>query len=93
MEKHLVSLDGHLKSHQHLQKAKVLLVPGPNDPSLANVYPKYPIPLASQEILDTLPTIQFVSNPFRIIVEQQEITIFRKNLLNQVRHSLIPLLS
>jgi hypothetical protein len=84
IDKNLSAIDTHLKSHYHLLKAKVFLVPGPNDLSLANVYPKYPSRLASQEVLDSLPNFQFVSNPFRIIVEQQEITVFRKNILNQV---------
>ncbi len=84
IDSNLTSINEHLKSRSHLRQAKVFLVPGPNDPAIAHVYPKYPLSFVSKQTMESLPDFQFVSNPFRLVIEQKEITFFRENLQKQV---------
>ncbi len=83
----------YLSTHPSINR--FVIVPGSQDPGMARVLPRRPIPDIYREQLQSKVThIAFASNPCRLRYYTQEIVIFRENLIRKMqRFSLQPLLS
>jgi hypothetical protein len=67
-----------------------IFVPGPNDPWSSTTLPRPAIPETfTQYIRDKLPKATFTSNPARIQYFNQEIVIFREDLMGRMLRNLV----
>lgn len=74
-----------LASHCHF-----IFVPGPNDPWSSTTLPRPEIPETfTQYIRDKIPKATFASNPARIQYFNQEIVIFREDLMGRMLRNLV----
>lgn len=70
--------------HQGLQNSTFVFVPGPEDPSLSSVLPRPPLPYSLFEELKGVPNCSFASNPCRIQYADQEIVVFRQEIVEKM---------
>lgn len=74
-----------LSSHSHF-----IFVPGPTDPWTSTTLPRPPIPSHFvQSIINKVPKATFTTNPARIKYFDQEIVIFREDLMGRMLRSLV----
>jgi DNA polymerase epsilon subunit 2 len=67
-----------------------IFVPGPNDPWASTTLPRPAIPdTFTTYIRDKLPKATFTSNPARIQYFNQEIVIFREDLMGRMLRNLV----
>ncbi|GHJ86100.1 hypothetical protein NliqN6_2502 [Naganishia liquefaciens] len=67
-----------------------IFIPGPNDPWSSTNLPRPPLPdTFTQYIRDKLPKATFTSNPARIQYFNQEIVIFREDLMGRMLRNLV----
>lgn len=67
-----------------------IFVPGPNDPWSSTTLPRPEIPATfTQYIRDKIPKATFTSNPARIQYFNQEIVIFREDLMGRMLRNLV----
>jgi hypothetical protein len=67
-----------------------IFVPGPNDPWSSTTLPRPEIPETfTQYIRDKIPKATFTSNPARIQYFNQEIVIFREDLMGRMLRNLV----
>jgi DNA polymerase epsilon subunit 2 len=72
------------------KKSHFVFVPGPMDPSISNFLPRPPIPKAyTQRVHQKIKNAHFTGNPCRIKYCNQEIVIFREDLMNVMRRNAI----
>jgi len=67
------------------QTAHFVLVPGPHDLTLNSILPRRPIMSSfTSKLKNKIPKIHFASNPCRIKFFDQEIVIFREDLMSKI---------
>ena len=67
-----------------------VLVPGPLDPTLSAVLPRRPIPSTfTGRIKTKVPKLHLASNPCRIRFFNQEVVIFRENIMGRMLRNLV----
>ena len=72
------------------QKAKLLIVPGPEDPGVASISPRRQIPsYFTKELQRKVPNMSFASNPCKLRFYTQEIVLFREDLLKKIQRHII----
>ena len=68
-----------------VEKSQFLFVPGPQDPSQANILPRPPLPSTIVSgVSDRVPSARFCSNPTRIQFCTQEIVVFCDDVMNKL---------
>lgn len=74
-----------LLAHSHF-----IFVPGPTDPWSSSTVPRPPIPESFvKPILSKIPKARFTSNPCRIRYFDQEIVVFREDLMSRMLRNLV----
>lgn len=72
------------------QNAQFIFVPGPTDPWSSNTLPRPPIPdTFVKPILNKVPKAVFTTNPARIRYFNQEIVIFREDLMGRMMRNMV----
>jgi len=72
------------------QTTHFVLVPGPHDLTLNSILPRRPIMSSfTSKLKNKIPKIHFASNPCRIKFFDQEIVIFREDLMSKILRNTI----
>ena len=67
-----------------------ILVPGPLDATINSVLPRRPIlPSFVTRLKNRVPNVKFASNPCRIKFFEQEIVVFREDLMSRMLRNLV----
>jgi DNA polymerase epsilon subunit 2 len=70
------------------QEGRFIFVPGPNDPGIADILPRPPLPkYCTTSLRQKLANATFASNPCRIRYFSKEIVIYRNNVTSQLQRS------
>ncbi|KAK7028807.1 DNA polymerase epsilon subunit 2 [Halocaridina rubra] len=68
-----------------VDQSRFIFVPGPGDPGPSTIYPRPPLPkYVSEEIRRKVRSVDFVSNPCRILYCTQEIAVLRENIVSKM---------
>uniref|UniRef100_A0A0N5AF82 DNA polymerase epsilon subunit n=1 Tax=Syphacia muris TaxID=451379 RepID=A0A0N5AF82_9BILA len=79
------------KEYEELRKSNFVFVPGLEDLSLSTVLPRPPLPYLLFEELKNIPNCSFASNPCRLQYADQEIVVFRQDIVEKMSRNSIHL--
>lgn len=86
LKEHMGILGEMISKRKHLAStSQFLFVPGPTDPSSANIFPRPPLPRhITSELRQLVPTAKFLTNPARIQYCTNHIVVFREDIITKM---------